>query len=32
MELRSHSPAEYQETMVANVPLHRDICAAWADR
>jgi hypothetical protein len=31
-ELRGHSPAEYQETMVANVPLHREIRAAWATR
>jgi serine/threonine-protein kinase len=32
MELRSHSPVEYQETMMANVPLHHEIRAAWATR
>ena len=30
LELRSHSPAEYRETMMANVPLHREICASWS--
>jgi tetratricopeptide (TPR) repeat protein len=29
-ELRNRSPSQYQETMVANIPLHRDIGAAWA--
>jgi len=28
--LRDHAPEEYRETMIANVPLHRDIVAAWA--
>ena len=27
--LRDHAPAEYRDTMVENVPLHRDIAAAW---
>jgi hypothetical protein len=26
--LRDHAPAEYCDTMVENVPLHRDILAA----
>ena len=28
--LRDHAPEEYRDTMVENVPLHRDIAAAWA--
>ena len=27
--LRDHMPPEYRETMIVNVPLHRDIQAAW---
>jgi len=27
--LRDHAPQERRETMIANVPLHRDIMAAW---
>ena len=27
--LREHAPPEYRDSMVANVPLHRDIAAAW---
>ncbi len=30
--LRDHAPEEYRETMIANVPLHRDIMAAWEER
>ncbi|MHC4473980.1 MAG: tetratricopeptide repeat protein, partial [Planctomycetota bacterium] len=26
-----HAPEEFRETMIANVPLHRDIMAAWAE-
>jgi tetratricopeptide (TPR) repeat protein len=29
--LRDHAPEEYRETMIENVPLHRDIVAAWAE-
>jgi hypothetical protein len=29
--LRDHAPAEYRESIIANVPLHRDIMAAWAE-
>ena len=29
--LRDHAPEEYRETMIANVPLHRDIMAAWKE-
>jgi hypothetical protein len=29
---RDHAPEEYRETMIANVPLHRDIMAAWEAR
>jgi tetratricopeptide (TPR) repeat protein len=29
--LRDHAPEEYRETMIANVPLHRDITAAWEE-
>jgi len=31
-DLRDHAPEEYRETMIANVPLHRDIMAAWGSR
>ena len=27
--LRDHAPEEYRETMIANVPLHREIIDAW---
>jgi tetratricopeptide (TPR) repeat protein len=30
--LVEHAPDEYRETMIANVPVHRNIAAAWADR
>jgi tetratricopeptide (TPR) repeat protein len=30
--LVEHAPAEYRETMIAEVPLHRDIAAAWQER
>jgi tetratricopeptide (TPR) repeat protein len=29
--LRDHAPEEYRETMIRNVPLHRDIMAAWTE-
>ena len=29
--LRDHAPEEYRETMIRNVPLHRDIAAAWKE-
>ena len=29
--LRDHAPAEYRETMIENVPLHRDIVQAWEE-
>jgi tetratricopeptide (TPR) repeat protein len=29
--LRDHAPEEYRETMIANVPLHRDILKAWEE-
>jgi len=29
--VRDHAPEEYQETIVSNVPLHRDIMAAWEE-
>jgi hypothetical protein len=29
--LRDHAPEEYRETMIENVPLHRDIMAAWRE-
>ena len=29
--LRDHAPEEYRDTMVENVPPHRDIAAAWAE-
>jgi len=29
--LRDHAPEEYRETMIENVPLHRDIMAAWEE-
>ncbi len=29
--LRDHAPEEYRETMITNVPLHRDIAAAWKE-
>jgi hypothetical protein len=29
---RDHAPEEYRESMIANVPLHRDIAAAWEER
>ena len=28
---REHAPEEYWETMITNVPLHRDIMAAWEE-
>ena len=30
-ELREHAPEEYRDSMVQNVPLHRDIMAAWEE-
>jgi len=30
MHLREHAPAEYHDSLMTNVPLHRDIAAAWA--
>jgi tetratricopeptide (TPR) repeat protein len=30
-EVRDHVPEEHRETMIANVPLHRDIVAAWEE-
>jgi hypothetical protein len=27
--LRDHAPEEFRETMIENVPLHREITAAW---
>ena len=30
-ELREHAPEEYRDSMVQNVPLHRDIAAAWEE-
>jgi tetratricopeptide (TPR) repeat protein/tRNA A-37 threonylcarbamoyl transferase component Bud32 len=30
--LRDHTPIEYRETMTTNVPLHRDILAAWKEQ
>ena len=29
--LRDHTPQEHRETMIENVPLHRDIMAAWEE-
>ena len=29
--LREHAPEEYRETMITNVPLHRDIMEAWQE-
>jgi tetratricopeptide (TPR) repeat protein len=29
--LRDHAPEEYRETMIENLPLHRDIMAAWRE-
>ncbi|MHC4472480.1 MAG: hypothetical protein ACYS99_16135 [Planctomycetota bacterium] len=29
--LRDHAPEEYRETMIENVPLHRDITQAWEE-
>jgi hypothetical protein len=29
--LRDHAPEEYRETMIENVPLHRDIMRAWRE-
>jgi len=29
VHLRDHAPPEYRATMIVNVPLHRDIQAAW---
>ncbi len=29
---RDHAPEEYRETMIENVPLHRDIVAAWEEK
>ncbi|MHC4934146.1 MAG: tetratricopeptide repeat protein, partial [Planctomycetota bacterium] len=29
--LRDHAPEEYRETMIENVPLHRDIMASWEE-
>jgi serine/threonine protein kinase/tetratricopeptide (TPR) repeat protein len=31
-EFVDHAPEEYRETMITNVPLHRDIMAAWNAR
>ena len=31
MYAREHAPAEYRESMLQNVPLHRDIVAAWEE-
>ena len=28
---RDHAPEEYRETMIENVPIHRDIMAAWEE-
>jgi len=30
IHLRDHAPEEYRETMLQNVPLHREIAAARA--
>ena len=30
-ELRDHAPEEYRETMIENVPLHRNIVRAWEE-
>jgi hypothetical protein len=30
--LRDHAPEEHRETMIANVPLHREIMKAWVER
>jgi tetratricopeptide (TPR) repeat protein len=29
--MRDHAPEEYRESMITNVPLHRDIMAAWEE-
>ena len=29
--LSDHAPEEYRETMIKNVPLHRDIASAWKE-
>jgi hypothetical protein len=29
--VRDHAPPEYRDTMIENVPLHREIAAAWAE-
>ena len=31
MYARDHSPEEYRDTMLQNVPLHRDIMKAWEE-
>ena len=30
-ELREHAPAESRDSMVTNIPLHREIMAAWEE-
>jgi tetratricopeptide (TPR) repeat protein len=30
--LRDHAPEEYRESMIENVPLHKEIMEAWRDR
>ncbi len=30
-EFREQAPEEYRDTMVENVPLHRDVVKAWAE-
>ena len=32
MEMRDHAPDDCRESMIENVPLHRDIAAAWEAR
>jgi tetratricopeptide (TPR) repeat protein len=29
--MRDHAPEEYRDSMVENVPLHREVAAAWAE-
>jgi hypothetical protein len=29
--LRDHAPAEYRDSMIENVPLHKSILRAWAE-
>jgi predicted ATPase len=31
-DLRTRAPEEYRESMIANVPLHREVVQAWEDR